>query len=87
MPENAVRGAEGDFRSAEQDVENVPSDIGGGLRGAASWIGDKFGGVEGDADKAEGEFRGAEGDAQNFDNSMDSSFNNGENQGRQEGGW
>ena len=75
-----MKGAEGDFNSAERDVDNAP-------KGIASWIGEKIGGVEGDANKAEGDVRGAEGDVSNFDNRVDQSYNQGQQQGEQQGGW
>jgi hypothetical protein len=36
-PENAARDAEQGFDNTVQGVENVPSDIGSGIKDAASW--------------------------------------------------
>ncbi|KAK5713750.1 hypothetical protein LTR17_017517 [Elasticomyces elasticus] len=67
IPGDVGRDAEQGFDSTVQGVENVPSDIGGAFKGAADWVGSKIGGVEGDASRAEG-------DVQNFDNSVDQSY-------------
>ncbi|KAK0963943.1 hypothetical protein LTR91_018748 [Friedmanniomyces endolithicus] len=76
-PADVGRDAEQGVDNGVRDVEDVPSDIGrGGLKGAADWIGSKVGGVEGDTSRAEGDVSG-------FDNSMDQSYNQGEQQGRQ----
>ncbi|KAK0312198.1 hypothetical protein LTR29_009254 [Friedmanniomyces endolithicus] len=75
-PADVGRDAEQGVDNGVRDVENVPSDIGGGMKGAADWIGSKVGGVEGDTSRAEGDVSG-------FDNSMDQSYNQGEQQGRQ----
>ena len=77
-PGDAVRDVDNAGRRADQDVKDIPSNIGSAVEGAASWIGDKFGGVE-------NEGRRAEGDAQQFDQNVDNSYNQGENQGRQQG--
>ncbi|KAK1819857.1 hypothetical protein LTR12_005732 [Friedmanniomyces endolithicus] len=64
------------------------------MKGAADWIGSKVGGVEGDTSrgctdsetsmlKVTDMRKGAEGDVSGFDNSMDQSYNQGEQQGRQ----
>ncbi|THX75436.1 hypothetical protein D6D05_06510 [Aureobasidium pullulans] len=52
-PENMARYAEQGFNNTVQGVENIPSDIGAGLRGAANWIGEKIGGVENEGRRAE----------------------------------
>ncbi|KAK0321814.1 hypothetical protein LTS16_013056 [Friedmanniomyces endolithicus] len=75
-PADVGRDAEQGVDNGVRDVENVPSDIGGGMKGAANWIGSKVGSVEGDTSRAEGDVSG-------FDNSMDQSYNQGEQQGRQ----
>lgn len=77
-PENAARDVEQGFDNTVQGVENVPSDIGDGIRGAASWIGDKFGGAENEA-------RNAENDVSQFDQGVDNAYNQGEQQGEQQG--
>ncbi|KAK5112347.1 hypothetical protein LTR62_004310 [Meristemomyces frigidus] len=69
-----------DARRDAQSVENMPEDVGRDIMDApsemANKIGNVFGGGERDADRAEG-------DVQNFGNQEDSSFNQGEQQGRQ----
>jgi hypothetical protein len=79
-PADLGRDAQQGFDNTVQGVKDVPSDLGGAVKGAADWIGDKVGGVQGDA-------RRAEGDVNNFDNSVDQSYNQGEQQGQQQGGW
>lgn len=57
-----------------QDVEDIPSDIGNMIEGAANWIGDKIGGIE-------GEGRRVENDVNQFDQGVDNSFEQGEQEG------
>ena len=61
--------------------------MGNSLKGAAEWIGSKIGGGERDVDRAEGDVSGeynkAEAGVQNFDNQVDQSYDQGEQQGRQ----
>ena len=73
--ENAPGNAE---RDVKQGVEDVPSDVSGGVRDAASWVGDKLGG-------AENEGRRAENDVNQFDQNVDNSYDQGEQQGKQSG--
>lgn len=58
-----------------QDVKDIPSDMGKMVEGAAQFIGDKIGGVQGDA-------RRDENDVNQFDQGVDNSFQQGEQQGQ-----
>lgn len=64
--------------NAARDVEDVPSDIGQGISGAASWIGNKLGGAENEGQQAEN-------DVDQFDQGVDNSYNQGQQQGEQKG--
>lgn len=75
IPEDVGRAAEQGVDNTVQDVENVPNDIGNMVDGAAKWIGDQIGGVE-------GEERRAENDVNQFDQNVDNSYQQGEQQGR-----
>lgn len=57
-----------------QDVKDIPSDVGNMVEGAAKWVGDKIGGVQGDV-------RRDENDVNQFDQGVDNSFQQGEQQG------
>ncbi|KAI9663022.1 MAG: hypothetical protein M1821_008069 [Bathelium mastoideum] len=78
VPGDIAQSADNAGRDAVQDVKDAPSDVGGAIEGAAKWVGDKIGGVEGDG-------RRAENDVQQFDQGVDNSYDQGENQGRQQG--
>lgn len=60
-------------------MENVPSDIGSGIKQAANWIGEKLGGVE----RKEQE---TEQDLNNFGEGVENSYSQGEQEGEREGG-
>lgn len=67
-PETLARDSKQGFDNSVNSVENIPSDIGGGLRGAANWIGDKIGGVQNEGQRAESDVKGSYNDAeQNVD--------------------
>lgn len=106
-PGNAYRATEQGFERGEENVEragqnveqgfkDAPSDIGGALKSAASWIGSKVGGAENEGRRAEGEVdrfgqgvedrgRRAEGDVDRFGEGVGNSYEQGEQQGRQQG--
>jgi hypothetical protein len=88
-PENMVHSAERNVEDGVQDVEDVPSDIGGDLRSAAGSIGDKIGGVKNEGDRVErgvqGEYDGAEQSVDQFDQGVQGSYDQGEQQGQQQG--
>ncbi|TKA69243.1 hypothetical protein B0A55_04264 [Friedmanniomyces simplex] len=67
VPGDVGRDAEQGIDNSVQGVENVPSDIGGASHEGCSGLGG---------------LQGAEGDVSNFDNSMDQSYDQGEQQGR-----
>ncbi len=58
-----------------EEVENIPDDIGNMVKDAANWIGDKIGGIE-------GEGRRVENDVNQFDQGVENSFEQGEQEGR-----
>ena len=78
--DNIGRDADQGFNNAVQGIENAPQDIGSAFEGAAKWIGDKIGGVE-------GEGRRVEGDVDRFGDNMQNSYDQGQQQGEQQGGW
>jgi len=78
IPGDVGRDVTQNFDSGVQDVKDAPSDLGKDVSSAASWVGDKFGGVEGDG-------RRADQDVNNFDQGVDNSFNQGQQQGEQQG--
>lgn len=63
-PENLARYAEQGFNNTVNSVENIPSDIGAGLRGAANWIGEKIGGAENEGRRAEQDVQNRYNDAE-----------------------
>ena len=58
-----------------QNVENIPNDVGNMVENAAKWIGDKIGGIE-------GEGRRVENDINQFDQNVENSYEQGEQEGR-----
>lgn len=74
IPENVANATEEGFDNAVQDVEDIPSDIGSMVKEAANWIGDKIGGIEGEGRRAENEVN-------QFDQSVENSFDQGEQEG------
>lgn len=83
------QGAEQDVDRAGQDIKNAPSDVGSAIGSAAKWIGDKIGGVENEGNRAEqgvqNDYNDTKGDVDRFDSGVQNSYDQGENQGRQQG--
>ncbi|CAD0115470.1 unnamed protein product [Aureobasidium uvarum] len=99
-PENLARYAEQGFTSTVNSVENIPSDIGSGLRSAANWIGEQIGGAENEGRRAEqgvenrydqaeqgveNRYNDAEQDVDRFGQGVQNSYDQGEQQGRRDG--
>lgn len=80
FPENVEQRVDQGFDNTVNDVLDAPQDLGDALEGAARWVGDKIGGIEGDG-------RRAENDVDRFGDRIDNSFDSGEQQGRDQGGW
>ncbi|KAG9527829.1 hypothetical protein KCU99_g825, partial [Aureobasidium melanogenum] len=81
-PENLARYAEQGFNNTVSSVENIPSDIGAGLRGAANWIGEKIGGAENEGRRAEQDvqnrYNDAEQDVDRFDQGVKNRYDDAE---------
>jgi hypothetical protein len=64
-----------------RDVEDIPSDIGSGLRGAANWVGDKIGGVKNEGQRAEDDvennYNDAEQDVDRVGQGVENDYNDG----------
>lgn len=84
-PRDAMNDVDQDARNGEQDVRDIPSDIGGEFDKAAGKIGGMFGGAERDGRDVEQDGRNAEGDVDRFGQGMDNSYQQGEQQGEQQG--
>jgi hypothetical protein len=82
-PENMARRTEQGFDNTVNDAENIPSDIGGGLRGAASWIGDKIGGVQNEGQRAENDVQNQYNDGKQDVDQFGQGVQNDYNDGRQ----
>jgi hypothetical protein len=84
-----ARWAEQGVDNTVQDVEDIPSDIGSGIDKVAGWIGDKIGGVERAGRDAEqdvqNDYNEGRQDVDRFDQGVDDSYNQGENEGRRDG--
>lgn len=91
--ENAPEEAGNDVRQGwdrtTQGVEDVPKDIGGMLEGAASKIGDFTGGAQNEGRRAEqgvqNDYGQASGDVEGFGQGEQNSFDQGKQQGQQQG--
>ncbi|KAG9739541.1 hypothetical protein KCU73_g9453, partial [Aureobasidium melanogenum] len=77
-----ARYAEQGFNNTVSSVENIPSDIGAGLRGAANWIGEKIGGAENEGRRAEQDvqnrYNDAEQDVDRFDQGVKNRYDDAE---------
>ena len=82
-PENMARRTEQGFDNTVSDAENIPSDIGGGLRSAASWIGDKIGGVQNEGQRAENDVQSSYNDGKQDVDQFGQGVQNEYNDGRQ----
>lgn len=78
-----ARRTEQGFDNTVNDAENIPSDIGGGLRGAASWIGDKIGGVQNEGQRAENDVQSNYNDGKQDVDQFGQGVQNDYNDGRQ----
>ena len=99
-PGEIARDVQQGFNNTVQGIENVPSDIGSGIRSAANWIGDKIGGAENEGrraeqnvensynraeDNVERRYDNAEQGVDRFNQGVENSYDQGERQGRREG--
>lgn len=80
-PETLARDTRQGFDKTVDSVENIPSDIGGGLRGAANWIWDKIGGVQNEGQRAENDvqdgYKDAEQNVDQFGQGVQDKYNDG----------
>lgn len=78
LPDDAARAAERGYDNTVDAVKNAPSELSNAVSGAAKWLGDKIGGVEGEGRKAEES-------VDRFGQGVENSYDQGEQQGRQQG--
>ncbi|KAF2859804.1 hypothetical protein K470DRAFT_264951 [Piedraia hortae CBS 480.64] len=80
VPGDIGRRAEQGYDNTVQGIENIPQNIGGALQSAANWIanspsGEKIGGVQSGYDNAQQ-------DVQRFGDNMSNSYEQGQQEGR-----